>query len=229
MAVVGEWSNSTAIAGDTGLIGDWSGSVEIDGGAIELTDTAGVTDAVTADRIITRAVSDTVGISDSLAVEREIARLLSDTAGITDLDTRVYTALRSLTDTIALTAYGYVAEDSFATVDDAIGLGDAISALVKTPAPTGIDLVRRRRLAPSNRKEYTVGEDGVWSANFEDIDTDFEQSVPCSICGFVYPASQVMKFRGLSYGIPCGDYHDIRSILVQETAQRQVARSEKRG
>lgn len=35
----------------------------------------------------------------------------------------------------------------------------------------------------------------------------------CDVCGDVYPASQILRYRGRDYGIPCGDARDVQSLI----------------
>lgn len=52
----------------------------------------------------------------------------------------------------------------------------------------------------------------------------FEGSRRCAQCGFLYKYHDLKWFRGRYYGIPCGDYRDIASILRREMAERQRSR-----
>ena len=52
----------------------------------------------------------------------------------------------------------------------------------------------------------------------------FEGSRRCAQCGFLYKYHDLKYFRGRYYGIPCGDYKDIASILRREMAERQRSR-----
>jgi hypothetical protein len=42
----------------------------------------------------------------------------------------------------------------------------------------------------------------------------------CDACGFSFPASKTLVFRGVTYGIPCGCSTDARSHLTKEAAER---------
>lgn len=56
-----------------------------------------------------------------------------------------------------------------------------------------------------------------------------ERSYRCSICGLAFKAGDVTHFRGKVYGVPCGDYKDINSILRSEASKTQRAsRSDER-
>ena len=39
----------------------------------------------------------------------------------------------------------------------------------------------------------------------------------CSVCGEVYPRTKFKKYKGKWYGIPCGCYKDINSLIRLET------------
>lgn len=47
-----------------------------------------------------------------------------------------------------------------------------------------------------------------------------QRSYRCVICGRAFKEGQVQMFRGKPYGVPCGDYKDIKSILMKERADR---------
>uniref|UniRef100_A0A6M3LQC5 Uncharacterized protein n=1 Tax=viral metagenome TaxID=1070528 RepID=A0A6M3LQC5_9ZZZZ len=42
----------------------------------------------------------------------------------------------------------------------------------------------------------------------------------CDVCGESFSAYDIKYFRGVSYGVPCGCYKDIVSILRKEAAER---------
>lgn len=50
----------------------------------------------------------------------------------------------------------------------------------------------------------------------------FEKSCRCAQCGNLYKESDVRWFRGAAYGVPCGDYTDIASILRGEQDSRHI-------
>lgn len=47
-----------------------------------------------------------------------------------------------------------------------------------------------------------------------------ERSYRCVVCGLAFKANNVVMFRGKPYGVPCGDSKDIKSILLEERADR---------
>lgn len=47
-----------------------------------------------------------------------------------------------------------------------------------------------------------------------------QRSYRCVICGRAFKEKDVQMFRGKPYGVPCGDYKDIESILFKERAER---------
>lgn len=57
----------------------------------------------------------------------------------------------------------------------------------------------------------------------------FLKSYRCANCGTLFKESQIRWFRGQAYGMPCGDYKDIASIIRREReshAQAGVSRNE---
>lgn len=51
-----------------------------------------------------------------------------------------------------------------------------------------------------------------------------QRSYRCVKCGFAFKEKDVQFFRGKPYGVPCGDYKDIRSILLKERSERLQSR-----
>lgn len=47
-----------------------------------------------------------------------------------------------------------------------------------------------------------------------------QRSYRCVKCGLAFKEKDVELFRGKPYGVPCGDYKDIRSILMKERSER---------
>jgi hypothetical protein len=47
-----------------------------------------------------------------------------------------------------------------------------------------------------------------------------ERSYRCVVCGAAFKEHDIQIFRGKPYGVPCGCYKDIRSILLEERAHR---------
>lgn len=54
---------------------------------------------------------------------------------------------------------------------------------------------------------------------------EFMGSRACAICQQLYKYKDLVFFRGAYYGIPCGDYKDIKGILRREQDARHVGRS----
>lgn len=80
-----------------------------------------------------------------------------------------------------------------------------------------------------NTKTYTVvtaGGQDILVASHGDARSrgTFERSYECVACGEVFQESQVVAFRGKTYGIPCGCYTDVRSILRHERGENPLVR-----
>ncbi len=63
---------------------------------------------------------------------------------------------------------------------------------------------------------FTYKKDGVTPGH------RFEKWYRCHICGFNYPESEVVFFRGKPYGIPCGCADDIPDIILKERYRRRT-------
>lgn len=75
-----------------------------------------------------------------------------------------------------------------------------------------------------NTKTYTVvsaGGQDILVASHGDARSrgTFERSYECVACGEVFQESDIIAFRGKTYGVPCGCYKDIRSILRHEKGE----------
>jgi hypothetical protein len=80
--------------------------------------------------------------------------------------------------------------------------------------------------------DYSTGEDPLaeggkatiscYEANAGNVSgvIDGEPIEICDACGFAFPKSKTMLFRGVTYGIPCGCSTDARSVLSKEAADR---------
>ena len=51
----------------------------------------------------------------------------------------------------------------------------------------------------------------------------------CVQCGLSFPRIKMRVFRGAWYGVPCGDYKDIKSIIRNELASRHVRYDKRSG
>ncbi len=54
-----------------------------------------------------------------------------------------------------------------------------------------------------------------------------ERSHECWICGLGFRQSEMVRFRGVWYGRPCGDYKDIHYILKKERSEGLRAKARK--
>jgi hypothetical protein len=54
---------------------------------------------------------------------------------------------------------------------------------------------------------------------------EFMGSRACAVCAQLYKYKDLVFFRGAYYGIPCGDYKDIKGILRREQDARYIGRS----
>jgi hypothetical protein len=70
-----------------------------------------------------------------------------------------------------------------------------------------------------NKTLTEITEDGItytFPSNGNPNSVKGERSYECDICSMEWHESDIRFFRGVAYGIPCGCYKDIPSIIRKE-------------
>lgn len=170
------WSNNAS--GSDRLFSIW---VDYSGGTDyqkTLSETVGVSDAISTSGGYVKSISDTVGITDILTASMNYVKALADTVGITDAISRIVTYIRTVSDTVGITDALSRVANYVRSIGDSVGITDVINAFIKlTTVYVQILSVESNDYIMKNTDSEVYIEQEIYADDYIFLNIDSEDSI----------------------------------------------------